>query len=607
MTSASSLASILNKKPSSAAQILIFDMAWEPDLVIGMDIGTTYSGYACQFKDTFRSNPTNIWMHKWSQVSNKTKTCVLLNKNGELDSFGEKAEKIFSQEFDKDRNTAYENLFFYSNFKMVLYRENFSAADNAGNSYKAEDYFSRHTPLKDVMSKFIQGLKDDCWNRFSKQRRIQINEDKVRWVITVPAIWNEDAKSVMRKAAEMAGIPGNQLMLALEPEAAAISCFYLPEEERSAMGGLGQVVGDKFMIIDLGGGTVDITAVEVVSVSPKKQLKEIIGANGGAWGGQRINDAFTQVCRDVFKDKNGQSVFKDCKKADLLKMENLFEAEKLKITDQDDEWIEIHLPLDMRESILKDVRKEPHKYDEYFKITRSGLFFKPEIIQKVLFQETLNMTVKHLEEKMKAIQAEDIKKIILVGGFSESPIVIETMEKKFQGKKFCVATNPFYSVLRGAVLFGHQPNILKSRISRYTFGVDTNEPFHLNQHRADKRWIADDGTVYAKDIFSSHVTIGQVVAVGDRQPPQVYVPIYPHQKLIKLKIYQSTDKAPQYVTDPSCRLLGELIVELATPFGGSKKEAAVTMVYGGTELTVVGKDQAFGITFTTKIEFAHDN
>ncbi|KAL3857846.1 hypothetical protein ACJMK2_012476 [Sinanodonta woodiana] len=582
-------------------------MAWEPDLVIGMDIGTTYSGYACQFKDEFRSNPTNIWMHKWSQFSYKTKTCVLLKKNGELDSFGERAEKKFSREFDEDRNLAYDNWFFYNNFKMVLYRENFTAADDCGNRYKAEDYFSRHTPLKDVMSKFIQGLKEDCFQRFCKQRNIQINEDKIRWVITVPAIWNEDAKSVMRTAAEMAGIPGDQLVLALEPEAAAVSCFYLPDEERAAMGGLGQV-GDKFMIIDLGGGTVDITAVEVISVSPKKQLKEIIGANGGAWGSQRINDAFAQVCRDVFKDKNGQSVFKDCKKADLLKMENLFEAEKLKITYEDDEeWIEIHLPNDMRDSILKDVRRYPHKYDEYFKITKSGLFFKPEIIQKVLFQETLNMTVKHLVEKMKAIQAEDIQKIILVGGFSESPVVMETMKRRFEGKNFFVATNPFYSVLRGAVLFGHQLDILKSRISRYTFGVEINDPFDPSRHRFEKRWVANDGTVYAKNVFSSHVTIGQVVSVGDSQPPHVYVPIYPDQTLITLKIYQSKEKAPQYVTDPSCMLLGELIVELPKPLGDSTKKVTVTMVYGGTELTVVGKETAFGITYTTRIKFSHDN
>ncbi|KAL3857848.1 hypothetical protein ACJMK2_012478 [Sinanodonta woodiana] len=531
-------------------------MASEPDLVIGMDIGTTYPGYACQFKDRFRRNPTNICMHKWSQFAYKTKTCVLLKTNGELDSFGDKAEKKFSREFDNDRDLAYDNRLFYRNLKMY-----FTAEDDCWgwNRYKAEDYFSRTTPLKDVLSKFIQGLKDHCFKHFFTQRRIQINEDKIRWVITVPAIWNENAKSVMRTAAEMAGIPGDQLVLALEPEAAAVSCFYLPEEERAVIGGLGQV-GDKFMIIDLGGGTVDITAVEVISVSPQRQLKEIIGANVGAWGGQRINDAFAQVCRDVFKDNNGQSVFKDCKKTYLLKMDNLFEGEK--------------------DSILKDARKNPHKYDEYFKITKSGLFFKPEIIQKVLFQETLNMTVKHLVEKMKAIQAENIQNIIL---------------------------NPFYSVLRGAVLFGHQPNILKSRISRYTFGVETNEPFDPNRHRSEKRWVADDGTVYAKNVFSSHVTIGQVVSVGDSQPPHVYVSIYPDQKFITLKIYQSKEKAPQYVTDPSCMLLGELIVALPKPFGESTKKVAVTIVYGGTELTVVGKEKAFGITYTTRIKFAHEN
>ncbi|KAL3857838.1 hypothetical protein ACJMK2_012468 [Sinanodonta woodiana] len=575
----------------------------EPDLVIALDIGTTYSGYACQFRDTFKTNPREIWMNSsWGQacIANKTKTCLLLKSNEEIVSIGDKAEFEFFQMYDKDRALVEKDYLFFKNFKLILYKE------ISEDAHLAEDYFSRRKSIKLVMSKFIEGLVKHCIEKFTRQRRISISDDKVRWVITVPAIWNENAKSVMRKAAEMAGIPGNQLILALEPEAAAINCLYLSVQERSGLDDLGRV-GDKFMVIDLGGGTIDITAVEVVQSYPYNRLKEIVGANGGAWGGQRVNEAFQQACHDTFKTKDGKSVFTKCRRADLLKMENEFERQKLNIVEGNPQWIEFQLPHDIRNEIMKDVYQEPNRYSKYFEINQNGLFFNSEIIRDVLFQETLKMTIQHIQEKMSIINAAHVRKFILVGGFAESPIVIEEMQKQFPDKKIFVVINPFYAVLRGAVLFGHEPNVLQSRISRFTFGVKTHVNFDPKVHLPKKKWVAKDGRTYAKDVFSIHVKSGETVSIGETRLLVEYVPVYPNQTSVRINVYQSTEKEPMYVTDPSCKKLCYLDVPLLEPINvDQNKKVEVSMVYGGTELTVEGVDKAFDIPYKITIKFPHE-
>ncbi|KAL3857840.1 hypothetical protein ACJMK2_012470 [Sinanodonta woodiana] len=576
----------------------------EPDLVIALDIGTTYSGYACQFRDTFKTNPTEIWMNSsWGQaiIANKTKTCLLLKSSEEIVSIGDKAEFEFFQMYDHDRDLVEKDYLFFKNFKLILYKE------ISEDPHLAEDYFSRRKSIKLVMSKFIEGLVKHCIEKFTRQRRLSISDDNVRWVITVPAIWNENAKSVMRKAAEKAGIPGNQLILAIEPEAAAVNCLYLSVQERSGLDDLGRV-GDKFMVIDLGGGTIDITAVEVVQNKPYNRLKEIVGANGGAWGGQRVNEAFQQACHDTFKSKDGKSVFIKCRRADLLKMENEFERQKLSIVEGNPEWIEFQLPHDIRDEIMKDVKQEPNKYSKYFQIQKNGLFFNSQIIRDVLFQETLKMTVQHIHEKMSIINAAHVRKFILVGGFAESPIVIDEMQKQFPDKKIFVVINPFYAVLRGAVLFGHEPNVLQSRISRFTYGINIFVYFDPNVHSPDKRWVAKDGKIYAKDVFGIHVKTGETVSIGETRPPIEYLPVYQDLTSIRLNVYQSTEKKPMYVTDPSCKKIGYLDVSLLEPIRAKqKKKIEVSMVYGGTELTVKGIDKSFDLPYKVTIKFAHEN
>ncbi|CAC5385496.1 unnamed protein product [Mytilus coruscus] len=156
-----------------------------------------------------------------------------------------------------------------------------------------EDISGKSALAMDVFSLSIQALKDHLMETLDKQG-IGMRVEDIRWVLTVPAIWTDAAKQFMRKSAEKAGIPGENLLIALEPEAASIYCQYLPTEKLNGAeeGFTMSEVGTKYMIIDLGGGTADMTVHEK---QENEKLKELCQATGDACGGTSIDNEFFQL------------------------------------------------------------------------------------------------------------------------------------------------------------------------------------------------------------------------------------------------------------------------------------------------------------------------
>ncbi|KAL3879860.1 hypothetical protein ACJMK2_032139 [Sinanodonta woodiana] len=96
----------------------------------------------------------------------------------------------------------------------------------------------------------------------------------------------------MMEAAVEAGIKNENLKIALEPETASIFCRLLPVEKMIEGGGMTSFKpGSVYMVLDAGGGTIDITVHEVLSDG---KLKELHKASGGAWGGTQVDEAYRQ-------------------------------------------------------------------------------------------------------------------------------------------------------------------------------------------------------------------------------------------------------------------------------------------------------------------------
>ncbi|CAC5408536.1 unnamed protein product [Mytilus coruscus] len=150
----------------------------------------------------------------------------------------------------------------------------------------------------DVFAHSIKALINHLMDALEIQGTGVISTD-IKWVLTVPAIWTDNSKQFMRKSAEKAGIQNDHLLISLGPEAASILCQYLSTEKLSSAESdfTMSKVGTKYMIVDLGGGTVDITVHEKLAGGC---LTEISRATGGDCDGTSVDVEFIQLLTKIF-------------------------------------------------------------------------------------------------------------------------------------------------------------------------------------------------------------------------------------------------------------------------------------------------------------------
>ncbi|CAG2202059.1 unnamed protein product [Mytilus edulis] len=113
------------------------------------------------------------------------------------------------------------------------------------------------------------------------------------------------------------------------------------------------------------------------------------------------------------------------------------------------------------------------------------LSVKPEAFRK-LFKSTIDSIIKHVDKLLKHPNLSDLHHIIMVGGFSECELVQTAMRQKFPNKKIIIPDEAGLAVLRGAVLFGHQPKIIGKRILRKTYGIQSWPEWDAELHPKPK-------------------------------------------------------------------------------------------------------------------------
>ncbi|XP_053391358.1 heat shock 70 kDa protein 12A-like [Mercenaria mercenaria] len=598
----------------------------EPDLVVALDIGSTYSGYAWQKRTAYIDNRSNVEFNTvWDSGAyqpTKTTSCVLLEggddgqqcyelerenkeltfddfkqmaKHYKLAAFGHKAERRYERILRKNKDGQHMGKwFFFRQFKHLLYSDKFKP------TMYAEDHYGQHVPLLVVMSMLIRGLKDHFTENFEEPT------EKTLWVVTVPAIWSEEAKDFMTEAAKLCDIKDRNILLAKEPEAAAVYCMFLPQGKKNNMDTLGHP-GQTFLTVDLGGLTADLSALEVLE---NGSLKEVVLTTGKLVGGQNINDAFFHVCQDSFRGDGWQQIFRSTEPVEMLEMEKDFESKKIVIgtDDKEDEYMWLKVPTAIKEKLNNKTitLKEKSEKNHCFTFEAMEFCFESEYIRTVLFGETCDRLYKMIKSQLEKKELSVCTKIVLVGGFSQSPLVrkyiTENVKRDFPAVKVVSPTSPFQAVLKGAVIFGHDPWIFESRISRWTFGIGTNVQFDGNIHDAKKKWMySKTGVVYCSDIFDIHIRKDESVKLNGPQKKRIYNTIYEYQASMLIPIYKSDLTVPKYITDARCKYIGYIDVHI--PRRRTIRSIYVSMIYGGTKLAVIATDCETGQECKTTIKF----
>ncbi|XP_053374466.1 heat shock 70 kDa protein 12A-like isoform X2 [Mercenaria mercenaria] len=424
-----------------------------------------------------------------------------------------------------------------------------------------------------------------------------VEETDLRYVLTVPAIWNDNAKQFMREAAVEAGIDDSRLKLCLEPESASVWCQIISTDAKATL----SKSGTQYMVVDLGGGTADISVHEKLIDG---SLKELHKASGGPWGGNAVDNNYFDWLTEIF-GKTTMDRFKTEQMADYFDLFREFETKKRNISLESEGKITFRVSASLKE-IYQEVVGIPLKDN----VANMGLSKMVTFIGDKLridasivinfFEIPVNSMIAHVKEVLSEKEMKHVDTIVLVGGFAESELVHEEMRKKIQNKRIIFPDEAGLVVLKGAVRFGHIPDIITARVMPFTYGIKVRVPFDEKKHILSKK-KSDNGKDEATDIFQVNVRAGQEIKLGQEYSSSMEL-ASDISKDTSLRVFRSSNKKPKYVTDDDCKLLGQIRISSSEGKNLKDRRITATLVFGDTELLVKVKILETGKEFTKHID-----
>nr|XP_011450125.2 heat shock 70 kDa protein 12A isoform X1 [Crassostrea gigas] len=571
-------------------------------LVAAIDFGTAYSGYAFSFRNDYRLDPLKIEVNHWTgtgsqTMSPKAPSSVLLNPDKTFKSFGYTAEEEYSNLVETGQH---QDWYFFTKIKMrLLYREKISRTDII------EDECGKPMLGLTIISMIIQYLKDDLFKRL-EQRGMPLRDQDILWVLTVPAIWSDAAKQFTKEAAEKAGIKSDDVMLVYEPEAAALYCrFQNMKNISNAKDDSNLAKKTKVLVFDMGGGTTDIS---VIAIKSEKEIHIVERACGGAFGGVFINEKFIQWLEDVF-GKEILKKFKTEHRSDYMFLIENFENKKRLIDPSTDKQICFQIP-----SSLKSMAENLWEYsiqDRFKKMEinavqvkgRGKLFFPSSF----LLENFIIPIAKNIFEELQHILSKhgDIDSVLAVGGLAQSPAVVSEIRKYVRDIPVYVPFDSSLAVVSGAVLYGHENNIIKARVCPYSYGIQTMRPF-INGDDENKK-VVQEGETWCKQCFRALYKAGDLVKLGAVSSYDLKESFEDenrkHKRFrpIRCVMFISKKNDVRYVTDKGCIEHGTIEIEAPENGFPVHYECTVALEFAGTEIIARLKDKKG--TKTIRLEF----
>jgi molecular chaperone DnaK len=290
-------------------------------------------------------------------------------------------------------------------------------------------------------------ISAEVLRKMKKTAEDYLGEPVTEAVITVPAYFNDSQRQATKDAGRIAGLDVKRIIN--EPTAAALA-FGLDKQEK----------GDrKIAVYDLGGGTFDISIIEIADVDGEKQF-EVLSTNGDTFlGGEDFDQRIIDYIIAEFKKEQGVDLSKD-----VLALQRLKEAaEKAKIELSSNSQTDINLPY-----ITADANGPRHLN---IKLTRAKL----ESLVDELVERTLTPCRTALKDA--GVSIGDIHDVILVGGQTRMPKVQEKVKELF-GKEPRKDVNPDEAVavgaaIQGQVLGGERKDVLLLDVTPLSLGIET--------------------------------------------------------------------------------------------------------------------------------------
>ncbi|XP_063731420.1 heat shock 70 kDa protein 12A isoform X2 [Eleginops maclovinus] len=619
-------------------------------VVVAIDFGTTSSGYAYAFtKEPECIHTMRRWEGGDPGVSNqKTPTTILLTPDRKFHSFGYAARDFYH---DLDPSESKQWLYL-EKFKMKLH-----TTANLSTDTDLHAANGKRVKALDIFAYALAFFKEQALKELSDQTGGDFDNNDVRWVITVPAIWKMPAKQFMREAAYKSGLVSRenpeQLIIALEPEAASIYCRKLRLHQMVDLGAnntqngcsptenvggamtqvspghakehvrrnrqsrtfmvenvIGELwaeleEGDRYVVVDCGGGTVDLTVHQIRL--PEGHLKELYKASGGPYGSIGIDYEFEKLLCKIF----GQDFidqFKIKRPAAWVDLMIAFESRKRAAAPERSNPLNINLPFSFIDYYKKfrghSVEHALRKSNvDFVKWSSQGMLRMNPDAMNSLFKPTIDHIIQHLTELFEKPEVSDIKFLFLVGGFAESLLLQQAVQDMLQGRsRIIIPHDVGLTILKGAVLFGLDPSIIKVRRSPLTYGVGVLNRFVEGKHPPEKL-LVKDGTRWCTDVLDTFIAADQSVSLGELVK-RSYTPAKPSQQVIVIHVYCSEKEKAGFISEPGVRKCGTLRLDVSgTESTAPRREIQTLMQFGDTEIRAMAVDVSTGRTVKASIDF----
>ncbi|KAH7427868.1 hypothetical protein KP509_10G064500 [Ceratopteris richardii] len=440
---------------------------------------------------------------------------------------------------------------------------------------------------------YLRSLTQFIMDELSIAIRKDFSMRDVQWCLTVPAVWDERAKQRMKICAEKAGMvkgvncPRNSvtspraLHIILEPEAASAYC------QQQVQQNLKLKVGDRLLIADVGGGTIDVVVHEVLELDPSgcaSKVKEVVASYGQLGGGTFVDVLFFNLVSEKI------ACFSEyCRNANpslAVQLYSWWQGIKadFKGLEYSEEYSLINCGLSeawKQHDRLRGVVRDDEHYEQLL-LTEKDLcsILDPEV------DKVLNL----IDEQVKNVSI-----LMVVGGFAASPYLRKRVLTRFRDKvdEIIIPTVPGRAVCRGAVELHMKKNYVKSRISKVTYGTDCLR-YAKSDDRQDLVLRDDDGRLTCRDVFSVFVRAGEEVEIGSCIEKCFY-PSAHYQKAMNIGLYSSPRTHPRYIKESDCKKEGKFKVDMSEGMELDKsRKIKVKMTFGGALVSISAVRCNFG-------------